>query len=185
MLRGGRAGDELKQAATTMLRTGEPSKRAKAAGGIGGSVSSSTKSATAMNGAAAAVRTRDPPAADEWVCKSCTLLNTGDTLFCKACSCAREVAPVDSSWTCPSCTLQNPAHAARCTACGETKPKGAKASRPRPMPVDLDDDDAAAFAPPKSKSARHPTAAPPAPPSTVAPNAAAPIADDEDSMEWE
>ena len=171
---GGRAGDELKAAATTMLKTGEASKRARASAGVVGT-----------NSASAAAR---PGGADLQPSIATSLAHEDAA-----------VAPSagTGSWACAACTLQNASRAARCTACGEARPKSAKqpAIRMAALPTDLDDADADAFAAPKSKARAVPATAARAAPTTTAgpaaaaaatPTVAAPSGDDaHDSDEWE
>ena len=86
VLRGGRASEELKAAATTMLRTGEPSKKARMAGGIGMPRGTATRGgAPAAAAAAAPAALAAAPAAAGWACAACTMQNAMSAKKCTMC----------------------------------------------------------------------------------------------------
>ena len=137
VLRGGRAGDELRAAAKAMLHSGGLSSR-------------EVKEAKAASAVAAPPKPAKGAAkGGGWSCPACTLLNAASCLACAACE---EARPPKAAWECPSCTLANPGSSASCKACGEANPsragKSQGAKRPRPAaaaerarPDDGDDDD--------------------------------------------
>ena len=179
VLQGGRAGEELKAAAALMLRTGEPSRRARTAGGLCGSESaSSTLDAQLIKNAAPKKTARaaagnGPHGAGSAVSEAASVIAA-------------------NGWSCVACTLRNGARAARCAACGEPRAKSlkTKSSRPnRAVPDDFDADDADAFALPVGRRA------PAARGGVAGTSAAAPVVVDlepepqpvgeDDSDEWE
>ena len=165
VLRGGRAGDELKAAATTMLRSGEPSKRARTSGGQSNATLAPVQEAAIA--AAADVKPAKKPRSAEWVCAACTLKNLAAASTCAACGAAKSVKATTN---------------------------GSKQPRVQRLPDDLDEADADAFAVPKSKT-RAPAIAAPAASHAEPDHARgeeqadgpppAGLADAEDSDEWE
>lgn len=141
VLRRGRASDELREAASNMLRTGHASKRARIAGGVLRAEKVATTTTTLEDLGAVAV------ADDGWTCDACTLLNQGAANVCGACQAPRAPPNDDAGWACAACSLHNAARSRRCSACGQ--PRGRRSTKPgaRPRPdIPSDDEDAQAFA---------------------------------------
>ena len=83
VLKGGKANAELKEAATTMLRTGcLPSKRGGRAAAAGPAKQQRQQK-----------QQRPPAAAATWACASCTLVNAASSRECTACGTAAGKAP--------------------------------------------------------------------------------------------
>lgn len=143
VLKGGRANDELRQAAIAMLKSGGLPKR---------------------EANAAAVATRKPPqrtapkaqapAMSSWSCTACTFENASGNV-CGACSTARKAVQTPRCWFCPACTLANVEGAARCSACNEPRSKPPAASVKRPADFDEEDEEAFAVRPlPRSRTCK-------------------------------
>lgn len=132
VLKGGRANDELRQAAIAMLKSGGlPKREAKAA------------AATTRKPLQRAAPKAQAPAMSSWSCTACTFENASGNV-CGACSTARTAVQTPRCWFCPACTLANVEGAARCSACNEPRSKPPAASVKRP--ADFDEEDEEAFA---------------------------------------
>lgn len=172
VLAAGTCGKELREAATTLLQSGEPSKRARQAGGCMVPPSALAEAASSKAPAKKASK-------KGWTCAKCTLQNDELLMACKACSEPRRPKATGDGWACTACTMMNASRAARCSACGEARAKRKPRQTPQWVGDDEEDDDA--FAAPKAKPARAAAgraAAPAAPPPPPDPDGA-----EED--EWE
>lgn len=154
VIQGGRANDELRQAAVAMLRSGGLPKRAAKASGWkaqpGRVPPTEHAAAVPLSNVGAQARGKNEGLIHGagWICGSCTLQNPRNEHECKAC-CALRPAEVGSSWTCSVCTLSNPDSVSRCAACNLSRTKaarGATTAGKRPMLPDFDEEDEAAFA---------------------------------------